>query len=122
MPKYTNTQFFNIWFSVTSLLRYATVIRLLPVKSSAPHITTSISPTGNTAAPANFERPTFSTLWDIMPLAKAPKAIKAPANMPNSTIWDVLREHLPLPTPIMASAMAAGAKKRFSMGIIAPFI
>ncbi len=87
------------------------MIKLFPVKSSAPAITTRIKPTGKTAPLANLARPVFSILWDIVCAAKPPNAINKPARIPKMNKLEVELFALPTDTPSKASAVSFGLKK-----------
>ena len=50
LPRKTSPQFFNSFPSVISFLSREVIIRLLPVKSSLPAMTTIMSPTGKIQA------------------------------------------------------------------------
>ncbi|VVB62926.1 Uncharacterised protein [uncultured archaeon] len=98
--------------------------RQFPVNSSDPAITTSMSPTGNTAPVANLTRPAGRTIFQIAPsgavivpldrppatisLNKAPKAMYAPARKPKINSFCQVIEHLVHPEDIAAFAISAG--------------
>ena len=93
------------------VFRVLELLRLLPVKSSAPHRMTSISPTGKSAAPISLA----TRLWNASPPAEvarmntcAPKPMNTPASMPSTSILPVLRFAFLTPLLIQISAISAG--------------
>ena len=108
---YTITQFFSILPAVIFLSIRASVSRLFPVKSSAPHRITIISPTGNSAAPISLA----TMLWKGSPPAAvastntfAPNPIYAPASMPSTSILPTDRLAFLIPLFIQISVISAG--------------
>ncbi len=90
------------------------VMRLFPVKSSAPPMTTSIRPVENTAPPMNLVMPIPSlSAVPVMTMvaSSAPKPMYAPAKMPRMIICRIGRHAFVLPAFDTASATCSGVLK-----------
>ncbi len=102
------------------------MIRLLPVKSSAPATTTRIRPRQNTSPPNNFVIPKGSTpaVPAVTVVAKtAPRAINAPARTASKNVLMASMFALFNPTCSALTAIAGGsrASKVGSVGVVMRF-
>lgn len=86
LPSQTIERLVKYFFRETFLERTATEIKLFPVKSSAPAITTKTRPAGNIKPAKYFASPISSILCAIILLPTAARAINRPAKKERSIV------------------------------------
>src|SRR4030042_1908321 len=102
-------QFLNNWDNLIFPLARLPTIRALPVNSSAPAITTRISPRLNTTPPTSLVKPKPIWMSGGTRVANiAPRPIKKPASIPRSEIFQIFPFALVTPTDSILSAISAG--------------
>ena len=93
-------QFFNIFHTVTFFSNTASMIRLLPVKSSLPATSTIAIPAGNTQALNSLATEGFSIVAEAVVDAIPAKPMNIPAKNPNKIVLKIDRFTLWIPTSI----------------------